>query len=101
MTEIPAHVMRALYDDALTEIRVAEEERHAEFLKTLPVPVHQLIDLDEVNQRIADAREELEANQWQIRNLRAKADKLSRANAAIRSELDELHNRRRGLERTK
>ncbi len=101
MTEIPAHVMRALYDDALTEIRVAEEERHAEFLKTLPVPVHQLIDLDEVNQRIADAREELSANQFAIEQLQAKADRYRRACAAIRAELDELHNRRRGLERTK
>lgn len=97
---MPDHVLRSLKRDALEEIRIEEDQRHADYLKQFPTPVHQLIDLAEVNERIRDAREELDANQWQIQNLRAKADKLSRANAAIRSELDELHDRRRGLERT-
>lgn len=97
---MPDHVLRSLKRDALDEIRLEEDERHAAFLKQFPTPVDQLIDLAEVDQRIHDAREELEANQYQIEKHRAKLEKHRRANAAIRTELDDLHNRRRGLERT-
>ncbi len=97
---MPDHVLRSLKRDALEEIRIEEDQRHAEYLKQFPIPVHELIDLAEVDQRIHDAREELEANQYQIERLQAKADKCRRANAAIRAELDELHTRRRVLERT-
>ncbi len=95
---IPDYVLRGLADDAITEIRVAEEERHAAFLKTLPAPVGELIDLAEVEQRLTDAREEMSANQFAMENLRSKADRLSRRNAELRIELNQLHDRRRALE---
>ena len=94
---IPDYVLRGLADDAITEARLIEDERHAAFLKASPVPVHLLIDLAEVDQRITDAREEMAANMFAIQNHRAKADGLSRRNAQLRLDLDQLHDRRRGL----
>lgn len=96
---IPDYVLRGLADDAATEARLIEDERHAAFLKASPVPVHLLIDLDEVDQLIDDTREELSANVFAIENHRAKADALSRRSTELRLYLDDLHDRRRGLTR--
>lgn len=95
---IPDYVLRGLADDAIADMHADEDERHAVFLKTLPTPAHQLIDLGAVDQRITDVREELAAVRFELEGHEFDAEQLRRRSATLRTDLTELHERRHVLE---
>lgn len=100
MNKIPDHVLRSLKQDAIDDQRLEEDERHAAFLAQCPTPAHLLIDIDEVAQRLHDVDQEMRANRWGMDKYRSQADALSRRNAELRIELNELQDAKRRIERT-
>lgn len=96
--QIPDYVMRALIEDRLDQIRADDDQVLADYLASLPTPVHLIVDLDELDERVRTLCAEVAKNQRHLLNLEVQADKYRKSIAADHEELTELHIRRRDLE---
>lgn len=99
MSDVPDYVMRALIDDRVAQLRADDDQALADYLASLPTPIHLIVDVDEVDKRISDLCATVARNQRQLVHHEVKADKCRKAIALDQNELTELHIRRTDLTR--
>lgn len=99
MSDVPDFVMRALIDDRLDQIRADKDAELEAYLAALPTPIHLIVDVDEIDDRVRSLCANVAKNQRQLLHHEVQADKCRKAIASDQNELTELHIRRSDLTR--